>query len=276
MALGIATVMVLWTNYHRIFFALSIPVLLFGVMTAGSRSGVLALALVGLLAGRRAWKQGWRFSQIGGLVFVGALAFGGMIGIPHTQAFDRLFNGEDIATSDQHRLDNFNTEAQRIFDHPFTGAGLVGYDRAHNIYLEALSSEGVLGLVGLLWVIGRCSKRAFVDVTFPNDDELKAFAFAIGLAFVGYGVHEAFQNAVWNRWAWFMAGLAIVTQQRIADGESSVPRRVAHAQPITSKATLTRHRTVGLGAALDVRTRGNGDRRAYPPRPRRSVRWPGS
>jgi O-antigen ligase len=268
MAIAICAVMVLWTNYRRVFFAGSIPLLLFGLMTAGSRSGVLALGLVAVLAGRRAWKQGWRFSQIGALVFVLALAFGGMIGIPHTQAFDRLFNGEDIATSDQHRLDNISTETERIFSHPITGAGLVGYDRAHSIYLEALSSEGLLGLIGLVWVIGLCCRRAFVDVNFPRSDELKTVAFAISLAFVGYASHEAFQNAVWNRWAWFMAGLALVSQQLIDDRDREA--EPATLQASVADATLARHRRVGLGSALSPRP--ESERRSLPGPTRRSPR----
>ena len=212
MALGITVVVLLWgTQQSKRVYWICAPILMYGLLESGSRAGVLALGGVAFAVAFRAWKLGWRAAQIGGVVLIGALLVGGVIGIPRAKAIDRLYL-EESPRSDAERYENLSAEINRSLDHPFTGSGILASDRAHNIYLEVIGSAGLIGIAGLLVLIGNCVRGAFVNVPISLRDPGRFLKYALSVAFVGFAFHEAFQNAVWNRWPWFMAGLFIALE----------------------------------------------------------------
>lgn len=218
MALGLALAMALWGRRHRVAFAALSPLLFLAVMLSGSRSAVAALGAVLVVVSVQGWRQGWKLRQVGAVVALAAILVTGVVSLPSTLTVDRLLKKEDTEVSDVTRWSRLEGEADRILAHPLSGSGLLTRERAHNIYVEALSSAGLLGLLGLLMVIAEGVRGAFVRLPKGRGayDPLVVLICALSTAVIGFAVHEAFQNALWNRWFWFAAGLLLVTRDRAA------------------------------------------------------------
>jgi O-antigen ligase len=232
MALGLSLVIALWGRRHRVAFAAFSPVLFIAVMLSGSRSAAAALGAVLAVVGLQGWRQGWKLRQLGAVVALAAILVTGVVSLPSTLTFERLLEKENTEASDGTRWARLESEADRILAHPLTGSGLLARERAHNIYVEALSSAGLLGLLGLLMVMADGVRGGFVRLPKGRNahDPLLVSICALSTAIVGFAVHEAFQNALWNLWFWLPAGLLLVARDRAAE---SVRRHTDQLYPAT-------------------------------------------
>jgi O-antigen ligase len=183
-----------------------------GVLVSGSRSGLLAFAVAGLLV--LAWVGSRR------LVLAGAVALAcaavliqlGQVSLPQENALDRAVTTSDrsVYLSDTVRTESRRLTLELIEEHPLTGAGFESALLAHNVYFQLLVIGGPLALAGFLLVaLGTLSglRRLAGSV-----QARRAHALAGGLAaaFAAFVVGAAYQNALWDRHIWVTAALAAI------------------------------------------------------------------
>jgi O-antigen/teichoic acid export membrane protein len=212
LALGPALAFAAGTGRTRLLGFASVAVLGAGVVVSGSRSGLLAFAVVALVT--LVW-LGSRRLVLATAVLAGVVAVLvqlGTISLPSQNALDRALIAGDrsVYLSDAVREENRRRTLELIDRNPLTGAGFEHALRAHNVYLQLLVIGGPLTLVGFC-LIALGSVRALARL--PRRVRLRpAEALAVGLAaaVVGFVVAGAHQNALWDRYIWVTAGLAAV------------------------------------------------------------------
>lgn len=126
-----------------------------GVWTSGSRTGLVVLAalvvLIPLL--ERSLKLG--IAVIAGAVLAMPTIFKATADISGTSALSRLFGGGGAQNSDTVRESTLRDGLEQIQQSPIFGNGFsVEHTYViHNIYLQILAAEGLLGLIGLLLIL---------------------------------------------------------------------------------------------------------------------------
>ncbi len=201
-------------------------ILLAAIDVSGSRAGLGAAAIVAILvlaAARGRIIAGARrhaFAAVAVVIVVVAAAVAGLAVSGSlaggTSAFDRLLGeskaaSRDAAYSDRNR-DVRNDRALTTFKaEPLTGAGFADVLEAHNIFLQAGSAAGVLGLAGaaMLVVLALWSYWIAGWRRMSEDPPYWAMAAALAAAMIGYLFISNFQNVLWDRNIW--VGFALMT-----------------------------------------------------------------
>ncbi len=129
---------------------------LVGVWTSGSRTGLVVLAALALLVPvlEKSIPLGLTVAGIG-VVLLAKLAAYDPSKDP-TSALSRLMGQGGSQGSDAVREDALRGSWEQIQSHPYFGTGY-SIDHTytiHNLYLQVLTAEGPLGLLGLLMILG--------------------------------------------------------------------------------------------------------------------------
>jgi hypothetical protein len=172
-----------------------------GVLQSGSRSGLLALAVVLLV---------WSYRETGFYLTFGVLAAGALvllgvnavIGLTDTPAVERLLNASETADSDASRLALLTHELSAILDGNYIfGVGFGAGRMPHNLVLLVWGGFGLLGLVffaWLMWVLLAPALRR-------RSGDLSA---ALALGCLGFTVALMLNNLIGASFFWFTAAIA--------------------------------------------------------------------
>jgi O-antigen ligase len=228
---GPATVLVCgcrgWLRLAALVCATLIPL---GILYSGSRAGffgylaVLAVVLV-------VWqKRAGSVAALAGPALAAALILAGLIQVPTPNALQRVFvvqNPEvqhSLVVSNAERRDLLESTLERIERDPLTGQGFEFVTSAHDIYLQAWVSGGILALIGLALILLQTIRPAWLafratDGSFLEND-LAVLAFGLSAGYAGYLVAALFQNVVTDRFLWLAPTLVacLLPQLAPADG----------------------------------------------------------
>jgi O-antigen ligase len=183
------------------------------VVRSGSRAGLLALGVTFLFLAVRMTISRTVVLICTLTVLGSALLASGIVHVGKHDAIGRLLGDETSAESDRGRKPALEKNLQRIRDHPITGEGFEVVLEAHNIYVQAWSSAGMLGLAGLLTVAW-----ATVSAAVPRRGAIREgpatemglpllMGFAAG--YIGYLAAGVFQNILWDRYLWLQVALVV-------------------------------------------------------------------
>jgi len=171
-----------------------------GVLQSGSRSGLLALAVVLLV---------WSYRETGFYLTFGVLAAASLvllgvnavIGLTDTPAVERLLNASETADSDASRLALLTHELSAILDGNYIfGVGFGAGRMPHNLVLLVWGGFGLLGMVffaWLMWVLLAPALRR-------RSGELSA---ALALGCLGFTVALMLNNLIGASFFWFTAAI---------------------------------------------------------------------
>jgi O-antigen ligase len=207
---------------------------LFSFVFTGSRSGVIALVVVVIaavvVAGRR-----WR-----GRALLGALALT-LTAVVFFAAFapadirDRIAQTVPGQVPDtEGRSTLWQVGWRMVEDHPVRGVGLGSFQSssihyllepgslsrsdqiidtpkvAHNIYLQALAEQGVIGLLmlcGILAIPVACALRAARNFARAHDLQMEIMARALVVALAGILAADFFASEQFNKLLWLLLGM---------------------------------------------------------------------
>lgn len=186
-----------------------VAVLLFGISASGSRSGLVALFVVGGVLGLR-WLRSHpsRLASAAGAVAAVVVVVGLVSYDPANSSALRRLMGDDttVSLSNRERQDLYDdtlaeVSVQRVI---FGGKQFEAVDRPHSILLEVTLGNGLTGLAGLLLL--------FLPPLYWLRRRPDALTAAASLAILGYIVNVAINNALWSRFAWCVLALAYVAR----------------------------------------------------------------
>jgi O-antigen ligase len=190
-------------------------VLLAGILQSGSRSGLVALAVVGLVL---AYRFGGTYAAAA-FTLVGAVAYAGLAYIPALAglpAIARLVDSSATENSDEGRIELMRQALGAILDGNYViGTGFVADRLPHNVLLFVWGGFGLLGLVVFLWVVT-------VLVAPAVNRQATALSAALALGCLGFLTAVALNNLVGAGFFWLIAGLSMF---RIVEPHGSSPAR---------------------------------------------------
>ena len=184
--------------------------LAWGIVLSGSRAGVLGGATVLLLAFALYARRSIVVIALAAGVIAALLLGGLQPNLPRVNAISRLvnYNSSAVYESDAGRSAALKDSISTISGHPLTGVGFANAKAAHNIYLQAWESGGILALLGFLMIAGATLKPLHVITRrYGEGQRGDIMALGISLGFAGYLVAGLFQNALWERYVWLMPAL---------------------------------------------------------------------
>jgi len=193
--------------------SIAVFVLVAGIFQSGSRSGLLALAVVGLV-------MAYRFGGVYAAAlytFLGGVTYAGLADLPALAGLPAVARSTDsVATqgSDQERIQIMDRALATLLDGDYIiGTGFVGDALPHNIVLFLWAGFGLLGLIGFAWLAVMLIAPAFNRWSSP-------LSAALALGCLGFLTAVAFNNLVGASFFWLIAGVALF---RIAE-----PQRRPH------------------------------------------------
>jgi O-antigen ligase len=214
---------------RRVLLALTAAALLYGILLAGSRGGLLALVLaMGLFVIRREHK-------LVTLVLILALVPVVLNIMPfHIKERVGLVPTKyDITDTSAERRQTYLEFGLQLFrQHPVTGVGLHGFSEAysrsqyrflqtsqakrvaHNMYLEIATGAGLLGLIpflGLFFISLREVVKAAQEMA--HDWFLAGVANGIFAGFGGFLLASFFLTAQYEKTLWLLVALTVVMRQ---------------------------------------------------------------
>ena len=215
-----------------LFFA-GTAIIVFGILLAASRGGLLSLSVVVVIFILRQPKR----LQIGvALAIILAFALPVMPEALRNRVFapsEGFLNEEEesAVNSVDRRFDYYLVGMQIVSSHPVIGAGYRSFRQifpysdlafrnneltvsessrvAHNVYLETLTGTGVLGLtafLGMLYVAWRSFRRA--RSLSPPGSTVWAAASGLEYALIGYMVSSMFISSDQDKYVWILLGMS--------------------------------------------------------------------
>lgn len=200
-----------------------------GVWTSGSRTSLVVLAALVLLipVWERSIKLGLLMATCVVLVMPTILSVD--TSRNSTSALSRLFGGGGATASDSTRLSTLRDGLEQVQQNPIFGNGYSTEHTyvIHNIYLQVLSAEGLIGLIGLLLIFA--ALVAPIRKAAPPRRALAYPALAVILA-------GPFQPNMADHYLGMSIGLSLVAAvgvmkaRKSADGPSDAPSVTAMPQ----------------------------------------------
>jgi hypothetical protein len=174
-------------------------VLLSGVLYSGSRSGVLALAVVTIILVHR------MFGVFSSLLAAGlSLTLIALVGLPSvdTPATERLSSSTNTAQSDAARLDAMRNGLDQLSGSRWLlGTALPdGQDLPHNIVLLVWIGMGLLGLIAFFTIVWHSQQPLF-----RRSSDIEAWGLAV--AITGFLLALSVNNALPAPPAWLILAL---------------------------------------------------------------------
>ena len=227
---------------------------LFSFVLTGSRSGVIALVVVlfttVLVAGPR-----WRGRALLGSVALMLTAVIFFAAFAPAEIRDRIAQTVPGQVPDtEGRSTLWEVGWRMVEDHPVRGVGLGSFQPssihyilepgeltrsdqivdtpkvAHNIYLQALAEQGVIGLVmfcGILVIPIACALRAARNFARSHDLQMEIMARALVIALAGILAADFFASEQFNKLLWLLQGmgpaLLAISQRGRARGAGAEP-----------------------------------------------------
>lgn len=209
---------------ERILGASTVLVLVLATVASGSRAGVLGIATVALVMFLLMdLKAVAMYLAIGGALVYATFSFN-LITLPENNALERLLPSNSttssVVDSNSERSERLSESFDQILKRPGLGVGLQEARAAHNVYLQLLSSTGLLGLVGFLMVAISSVKP--LSLIMQRRSKLAASLHEYSLllgglisGYVGLLVAEIVSNALWERFVWLYPSLIAALYVRI-------------------------------------------------------------
>lgn len=197
---------------------LSCLLLTFGMLICGSRAALGGFAVT-LLAVVILSKQ----PRVALIVLISILAgsvliMSPLVDLPEGNTLARLTASDDpesalqVSESNTARKGLREEAINNVTEQPLTGVGFENAVDAHNIYLQILSSGGIISLTGFLIV-------AFSILSFPllhligrvqlTNVESAFLILGLGASFAGYLASGIFNNALWERYIWIVPAILL-------------------------------------------------------------------
>lgn len=203
------------------------PVLVWGTMATGSRSGLLVLLGAGLLIAYDLAPRKNRAAVMAGAVVVLAVGFVGVVSA--SERFDPTSALEDRGAS---RLDIWLVAVRQIDDAPIQGMGLSNFRSqavslltsepgvaitgghlldneeglaVHNQYLDFLVNLGIVGLGLYVWTVG----RAGTGIWYSNPEWRGAARIVLLQMLAAVSFTLLFGSAINNKHLWMLIGISI-------------------------------------------------------------------
>ena len=133
--------------------------------------------------------------------------------------YERLLSN-DLGSSIESRLDAYETAWKMLVDSPIIGMGTGSFrayqgrlDYPHNIILEAMAENGIVGLVLLIGFIGSVWLRLIRALRASSGQDRVLIAGA-GLIFVFMLIGSMFSGDLTSRTLWFSMGLVVIATCR--------------------------------------------------------------
>jgi O-antigen ligase len=230
-----------------------------GIVMSGSRAGALGLAAALVALGALAGRMKVAGLLVCGLFLTAVAIRTGLISTPPTSALGRLSSSgaTSAAASNVGRWEAIQTSLAQIAAHPFTGVGFQDALAAHNIYLQLLSSAGVLGLVGIALVVLGVMRTPIIMIKVHIVASTSAEgAIMVGFAasYVGFLVAAFFQNALWERFMWLPPALIVASASQVwsrANDKSELRQEAITPRsslPSSPRGRLTVHAIMACGS----------------------------
>jgi len=227
--------------------------MIIGVVATYSRSGMIAMAITGLICIWEFGIKGKRFVLVGSTVIIGVLAVAGLVAFPKYRArleslvrrpsAGSLVEGSMEAHGDsslEARSQLLKESLGLMLRNPLFGVGpgnfpVVTHEWrvAHNTYTELGAEAGVPGLVlfvALLFASMRRIKRVYKMPGYTADPEIRIWASALWAALAGYAAGAMFASTEYNLFPYFLVGY-ICALYRIAEKPSLEKKNGASDDP---------------------------------------------
>ncbi len=206
---------------------------LLGFVFTGSRSGVLALGTVlvaGVVLGGR-----WRGRVLAASIMLGIAAILTFAAFAPADIKQRIAETTPGQVPDtEGRLTLWQVAGRMVEDRPIQGVGLGSFQTsapnyvlqpglltrtdqiidtpkvAHNIYLQTIAEEGIIGLILFLLLLGfwlRCGLLAARNFARVGDREMEILARALVVALIGILTADFFVSDQFNKLLWLLLGL---------------------------------------------------------------------
>jgi len=224
---------------RKTMWAFFLLCLLAGVVATYSRSGMIAMAITGIICIWEFGVKGKRFALVGGTVIFGVLAVAGLVAFPRYRArlmslVQRPAAGSLVeGTMEAHGEGSLEARSQLLKEslslmvhNPIFGVGpgnfpVVTHEWrvAHNTYTELGAEAGVPGLVlflATMFVSMRRIKRVYKMPAYKEDPEIRIWASALWAALAGYAAGAMFASTEYNLFPYFLVGY-ICALYRIAE-----------------------------------------------------------
>jgi hypothetical protein len=174
------------SNLTRLLAAVAIGVALIGVLAAGSRSGVVALAAALIV-----YIWAFKLRELGLAVVVGgsALLVGASLFSGSAQGLWTAISQASEDTSIVARLDRYAAVSQVFHDHPVFGLGVgrfpPGIDVLDNQWLKALVEGGIVGVTAMMVLAGGGLFGIAAALRRATTQRERDQAYAMGAIFTG-------------------------------------------------------------------------------------------
>lgn len=203
--------------------------ILFGVVATYSRSGMIAMAITGLICLWEFGVKGKRFALVGVTAILAVLACGALVATP--RYFNRLASLVVTAdpsevgtgTMESHGEASLEARTQLLKDslrlmaqHPIFGVGpgmfpavTGGWHVAHNTYTELGAEAGVPALVlflALLITAGRRIRKVRKMPGYAADPSIRLWSSALWAGLAGYAAGAMFASTEYTLFPYFLVG----------------------------------------------------------------------
>jgi O-antigen ligase len=228
--------------------------ILYGVVATYSRSGMIAMAITGLICLWEFGIKGKRFALVGVTAILGVLACGALVATPrYLNRLASLVVTADpseigTGTMEAHGEASLEARTQLLKDslrlmaqHPIFGVGpgmfpavAGGWHVAHNTYTELGAEAGLPALLlflALLITAGRRMRRVRKLPGYAADPSIRLWAGALWAGLAGYAAGAMFASTEYTLFPYFLVGyicaLYQIASKPPATGAATAPGNAA-------------------------------------------------
>jgi len=184
---------------------------LFGIYISGSRAGLICVfaAMMIFSITLRNWKVIlWLLSLAASLLLSTTFLQG--IFSPESAVARLLGASGSGSASDEGRTDALREGLLEVSHHLFTGIGFAGTNAYHNLPLQILAATGIVGFCGFALIVWTYLCKPVVQGLQGYGISDQRFLAGLLAAYGGFLAADLFQNAIWERFAWFPVALIAV------------------------------------------------------------------
>jgi len=232
----------------KVFWTLGLFCILYGVVATYSRSGMIAMAITGIICLWEFGVRGKRPILLAGTAICGVLAMGALVASPrYLNRIASLVVAPDpgvvgTGTMESHGEASLEARTQLLKDslrlmvqHPIFGIGpgmfpaVTGEWRvAHNTYTELGAETGVLGLilfVALLITAGRRIREVRKLPGYAADPDIRLWASALWAGLAGYAAGALTASTEYTLFPYFMVGYICALYQIASKPVEKTPEK---------------------------------------------------
>lgn len=197
------------TLLSRLLWATVALLCITGISVSGSRAGLIGIAVVSVCV---ALFLRSRAMLVLSVLIVAAFWGGyssGLLVFSEGSAFERMLESSDSAAqSDEGRRELLAEGMEVVSNHFLTGSGFSGTVDYHSLPVQLLAASGVVGVLGFLWLLADVLASAWKNSSFDfrtSAETRVAVVLMTGWVsgHLGFLASDLFQNAMWERFAWF-------------------------------------------------------------------------